>query len=459
MRIITENRLGYYAVFYIRENSTDESIIDDVRNGNTYIDYKFRDFEDGQVVIDIGAHIGSFAIECALRKAKVIAFEPDPESYKLLLKNIDDNDLKDRITPFNKAVSNKNGTINLYIDEINYGSNSIFEKYVDHPGKTSIKIEAVAINDILKDYDKVTLLKLDCEGAEYDIIQSSKLSNVDKIVMELHEKSKHGELTQYLLNLGFGTKGQFGRRLGKIEAERIKPLKTISLSCNERPEILKQSLDSLKNQTVNLKDYKLYINCEPGNEEVIKLIKDIDFIKTDIVINEKKLGINGNTYAPIKRAFNNADFNLYWEDDIILCPDALSMMEWYTTIDLKGISALLLCNLWDKSAKLDESLVYKSRRFCGWGFVASRHQFEQYFEPAWFAGSGCWDNSSARHIRTFDKLYNIVPQLSRSTNIGKVGTHRTGMNESSWNKQMGGHKYNIERKSFNYYLRDKPEYE
>ena len=240
-----------------------------------------------------------------------------------------------------------------------------------------------------------------------------------------------------------------------LKAKRIKPLKTISLACNERPKILKQALDSLKNQTVNLKDYELYINCEPGNKKVIKLIENIDFIKTDIIINDKKLGINGNTYAPIKRAFGNSDFNLYWEDDIVLCPDALSIMEWYTTIDLKNISTLLLCNLWDKS-KFDENLVYKSRRFCGWGFVVSRYQFERYFEPVWFRGPGCWDSSSARYIRTFDKIYNIVPQLSRSTNIGVIGTN---MSIGNWKRFMGGHRFNTNRKSFNYFLRDRPEYE
>ena len=457
--IISKNRLGTQAVFYIREGSTDEAIINDVRYGNTYLDYNFKGFTSGDIVIDIGAHIGSFAIECALRGAKVIAFEPDTDNFNLLVKNIEANKLCGRIIPVNKAVSDSSGTVMIYKDNVNYGSHSIDKKYVDHISNDKIEVTAVAINDVLKDYKKIAMLKLDCEGAEYDIINAASLLNVDKIVMELHDKSRHGELLQKLLNENYSVVDQYGRRLGKLKASKIKPIMAISLSCYERPEILVQSLNSLKNQTADLSQYTLYINCEPGNKEVIDIIKKVDFIRTSIVFNDKKLGINGNTYAPIKRAFEKSDYCIYWEDDIILCPDALDMAEWYTGVDKSSISAMCLCNLWDKSEALDENLVYKSRRFCGWGFVVSKSQFEKYFEPAWFTGQGCWDTSSARHIRTFAGIYNIVPQLSRSTNIGKFGTHKNGMNQSSWDRQMKGHKYNIQRKRFDYYLRDKPEYE
>jgi len=245
----------------------------------------------------------------------------------------------------------------------------------------------------------------------------------------------------------------FGPRIrqGKIK-RKAECVKTISLATNNRPEILCKCLDSLKNQMADLSEYKLYINSEPGCSEVIDIVKDIDFIETDIVLNKVKLGINANTYAPIKRAFEDgADFNLYWEDDIILSPDALNLFEWYTKLDLKDIASLCLCNLWDKSETLDENKIYKTRKLAGWGFVVSRHQFEKYFEPAWFPETGCWDISSARHIRTFGGVHNIVPQLSRSTNIGKFGDN---MNPATWKIQMEGHKYNQQRKKFNYLLQD-----
>jgi hypothetical protein len=174
---------------------------------------------------------------------------------------------------------------------------------------------------------------------------------------------------------------------------------------------------------VDLTGYKLYINCEPGNDEVIDIIKNIDFIETDIIINRKQLGLNANTFAPMNRAFKKSDFNLYLEDDIILSPDALNLFEWYTEQDLTNIAMIALCNIVDRSDSLDENLLYRTRRMFCWGFVISKLQFEKYFKPAWFPIDGYWAKSSAEHIRSFDNVYNIVPQLSRATTIGKAGTN------------------------------------
>jgi len=231
--------------------------------------------------------------------------------------------------------------------------------------------------------------------------------------------------------------------------------KTISLSCYNRPKILRKILDSLKEQMVDLTDYKLYINCEPTNNEVINIVKNINFIETDIVINDKHLGLNANNFAPINRAFTKADFNLYWEDDVVLSPDALNLFEWYIGQDLTNIASMVLCNIEDKSSELDENLLYKVIRFCGWGFVISNNQFEKYFKPVWFSTDteyNYWDKSSSHYIRTFKDIYNIMPQLSRATTIGRIGTN---MREKHWRKHdLGNHKYNLNRKKFDYYLKE-----
>lgn len=226
--------------------------------------------------------------------------------------------------------------------------------------------------------------------------------------------------------------------------------KTISLACYNRPKILRKVLNSLKEQMVDLTNYKLYINCEPVNDKVINIIKNINFIETDVVINDKQLGLNTNTFAPMNRAFIKADFNLYLEDDIVLSPDALNLFEWYIEQDLTDIALMALCNTTDKSSKLDENLLYKVRRFCGWGVVMSNNQFEKYFRPAWFPKTGSWDWSLANYVRTFKSICNITPQLSRATNIGCIGTN---MSKRMWDSIMKNHKYNLNRKKFNYYLK------
>lgn len=225
-------------------------------------------------------------------------------------------------------------------------------------------------------------------------------------------------------------------------------MKTISLACYNRTEYLKQVISSLKNQVVDLRDYTLVvsIDCDKDgmiNRDVATLINDIDFIRTDVYLNRRKLGINGNTFNAIQRAHNMSEHNLYIEDDTPLSPDALNLYDWYTRQNHKGIASMILCNLWGKPDNVNE--VQITDKFCGWGFATTRAQFEKYFKPVWFPKTGCWDNSSAKHIREL-KGKSMVPNVSRSTNIGVTGTN---MGEQLWKRFMGNH-VSAKHGKFNY---------
>jgi len=76
------------------------------------------------VVIDVGAHIGSYTIRCAKavgEKGLVIAFEPDPENFKVLLLNVKMNDLRNVIA-FPYAVGKSNGIIELHKKQVHRSS-------------------------------------------------------------------------------------------------------------------------------------------------------------------------------------------------------------------------------------------------------------------------------------------------------------------------------------------------
>lgn len=220
-KVISKNYSGVEAYFYIRPKVglvyCDEEIIHDVRVKNCY---NLGKFNKDDVVIDIGGHIGSFAIECALRDANVLTFEPDDDNYAMLVKNIEINNLNSKITPFKKIVSEKNGIGILYLDSANPGSHSIYKKFVDHDIKGSIEVESITLNDIVKELNKVILIKLDCEGSEYEILLNSDLSKIEKITMELHDKERNEELVKYLKTNGYKVTWYFGMRLGKLQAER-----------------------------------------------------------------------------------------------------------------------------------------------------------------------------------------------------------------------------------------------
>ena len=65
----------------------------------------------GDIFIDVGAFIGFYTIYAAKLGAKVVAFEPHPSSFEILLYNITLNNLADRITAINKAVGSYKGTL------------------------------------------------------------------------------------------------------------------------------------------------------------------------------------------------------------------------------------------------------------------------------------------------------------------------------------------------------------
>jgi len=120
----------------------------------------------GMVVVDIGANIGYYTLIAANLvgdEGKVFAFEPDPENYALLVKNIEVNGYKN-IIPVQKAVSNKTGTTNLFLCEQNKGQHTIFE-----PSSywKSIMVKSITLDDYFSEQqDSIDAIKMDIEGAE-----------------------------------------------------------------------------------------------------------------------------------------------------------------------------------------------------------------------------------------------------------------------------------------------------
>ncbi len=178
-------------------------------------DYTPLGFEIGEkdLVIDIGANNGFFSIFAAKKATSghVISFEPVPELVNKIKTNIDLNKISN-IKLEQLAVSNKKGHIEFYISKTHNGCHSLF--------KRSASDDKIIINTIkLEDYcfenkiQKINLLKMDCEGAEYDIFNSLSAkflkNNIEKISMEYHDiigEHKHGEIINQLKNNGFSTK-------------------------------------------------------------------------------------------------------------------------------------------------------------------------------------------------------------------------------------------------------------
>lgn len=168
--------------------------------------FNFKIYKN-DLIIDVGAHHGIISIGCAQKGAKVISYEPNPINFDILNRNIyQNNDLN--ITAYEYAVSNRNETLIF-----NFGKTSTTGalKELDRDWKrtiTDIEVKAVNLNNILDNHDKIKLLKLDCEGAEYDILNSLSQDNINKLeyfYIEVHpiEKYKPKEIEPILDKLGF----------------------------------------------------------------------------------------------------------------------------------------------------------------------------------------------------------------------------------------------------------------
>jgi FkbM family methyltransferase len=145
-------------------------------------------FEDGNVVLDIGAHVGVVSIYLAKEHPGITvhAFEPLPENYKRLVRNITANGVSN-VVAHNEAVSEDGRDLVLVTDvKSNSGGASAF--VVGPDAGESVTVPSVTLTEVFETYvaDRCRLLKIDCEGAEYEILKDAPLERIDYIRGEFH---------------------------------------------------------------------------------------------------------------------------------------------------------------------------------------------------------------------------------------------------------------------------------
>lgn len=122
-----------------------------------------KEIKKGDVVLDIGANIGYFTLIFARlvgTTGKVYAFEPDPEHFNILKKNVEINGYKNVILE-QKAVSDFNGMIPFYLAKDDLLTHRIYD---DGERREIISVESIRLDDY--PIDKVDFIKIDIEGAE-----------------------------------------------------------------------------------------------------------------------------------------------------------------------------------------------------------------------------------------------------------------------------------------------------
>jgi len=161
---------------------------------------KFPDIsiEKGDVVLDIGGNYGLFALY-SLREgaSKVYSVEPVDEAYSVLTKLSN----KFPIEPINLAITDDGEDVEMILDNFTPAKNCLM-KYNDMflNGGDKIKVKSNTINQLIGTIkEKVNLIKIDCEGCEYDIFKSindNVLKEIPKLIVESHSE----ETTEFIVN-------------------------------------------------------------------------------------------------------------------------------------------------------------------------------------------------------------------------------------------------------------------
>jgi FkbM family methyltransferase len=176
---------------------------------NTYAIYKTVEREK-PTVLDLGSNLGYFCLtELQAGAKQVVAVEPVPLTFSLLSKTL--RRFKN-VTPLNMAISDKQGTLKLYLSN-RYNVTSASRSLLTSSGYKVIgeaSVEATSISDMAKRYP-INMVRMDVEGQEYRILAGNIPDQIKIICIELHvihpyTKTDATKLLQNLTEEGFEAK-------------------------------------------------------------------------------------------------------------------------------------------------------------------------------------------------------------------------------------------------------------
>ena len=159
------------------------------------------------VIIDIGANSGLFAlrIKQLYPSAQISCYEPFPSNFEQLQNTIALNKLES-VTPLQKAVGAGRGSAKLYIHKRNMGGHSFYVS--ETLSKDYVDVEVIDLASILDELQHdVDLLKIDCEGAEFDILMNLTAADARRIRQIIVETTSElydvDQLNAQMISLGY----------------------------------------------------------------------------------------------------------------------------------------------------------------------------------------------------------------------------------------------------------------
>jgi len=173
------------------------------------------DFSDSadSLVLDVGAHIGAATLAFSrLHRGKILCFEPIPENCRWLQANLEANHVASAvIVP--AAVTDRDGFAEFDVDPTSSVAGRASGIMATDPRvfSRSLKVKSVTLRTALAEFpsQKIHLIKMDCEGGEYGIVEQltpDLLARIRYLTFEVHDLDRtHNvkRLTARLQGLGF----------------------------------------------------------------------------------------------------------------------------------------------------------------------------------------------------------------------------------------------------------------
>ena len=198
---LVRSRMG---TFWCRGNTNDFQYVNYAyeRHVKEYIASQIRHHD---VFIDVGACMGEYCVWLAQQGMRCIAFEPVPANYQALRKNVEINNLQDRISSYPVGLGSIKEEVYFDIKTVLTSASGIDRTYTGV--EKNVKIER--LDDLLPELNigsnQGVMMKLDVEGMEVDVLTGAEnfIRNTRQLTL-IMEKTFTGEdpIRKYLSSLG-----------------------------------------------------------------------------------------------------------------------------------------------------------------------------------------------------------------------------------------------------------------
>ncbi len=163
--------------------------------------------EKNQVVVDCGASVGIFSLIALQKGSTVYSFEPNPETFDVLRKNVEVNGFSAHL--FKMGLSNRPGFLILYAPK-NFTGTASFNKQWSLGERemedeiVEKKVQVTTLDDQLAELQKIDWLLIDVESFELELLKGSEktLNKVNRIIIEVSHSHRE-EVLSLITEFGF----------------------------------------------------------------------------------------------------------------------------------------------------------------------------------------------------------------------------------------------------------------